>query len=227
MVDAIAEALTRAVAAGYWVAPVVALVGGALTAANPCVIGMVPVMVAYVAGRPGEGGVRRSFLLSLTFAGGLTLTFTGLFLLTWAAHSLVRTSVWTYAAAAVCLLMGLQMLGLLDLEIPAPSWAAPSSRGFLGALLLGMLFGLTSLPCAGPVLLALLAVLPTTGMAFGALLLAAYGLGHCVLIIGAGTSVGLVERALAARGLQKAAGRLKAAGGVLALGAGLYLLFLA
>ena len=227
MVDAIAEAVTRAVAAGFWLAPLVALVGGAMTAANPCVLGMVPVMVAYVAGRPGEGGVRRSFLLSLAFAGGLTLTFTGLFILTWAAHGVVRASAWIYVAASVCLLMGLQMLGLLRIEIPAPSWAAPSSRGFTSALLLGMLFGLTSLPCAGPVLLALLAVLPTTGMAFGALLLAAYGLGHCVLIIGAGTSVGFVERTLAARGLQKAASGLKAAGGVLAVCAGLYLLFLA
>jgi len=226
MVDAIAEGLTRAVAAGLWLAPVVALVGGAMTAANPCVLGMVPVMVAYVAGRPGKGGVRRSFLLSLAFAGGLTLTFTGLFLLTWAAHSLVRASVWTYAAAAVCLIMGLQMLGLLRIDIPAPSWAAPTSRGFAGALLLGMLFGLTSLPCAGPVLLALLAVLPTTGMAFGALLLAAYGLGHCVLIIVAGTSVGLVQRALAARGLQRATSMLRTVSGILSLCAGLYLLLL-
>lgn len=227
MVDPMAEALTRAVAAGVWLAPLLALVGGAMTAANPCVLGMVPVMVAYVAGRPGEVGARRSFLLSLAFAGGLTLTFTGLFLLTWAAHSVVRASVWTYVAATVCLLMGLQMLGLLRIEIPAPSWGAPAARGFLGAVFLGMLFGLTSLPCAGPVLLALLAVLPTTGMAFGALLLAAYGLGHCVLIIAAGTSVGLVERALAARGLQRAATGLKAAGGILALCAGLYLLWLA
>jgi cytochrome c-type biogenesis protein len=119
------------------------------------------------------------------------------------------------------------MLGLLRVHIPAPSWSAPPSRGFAGALLLGMLFGLTSLPCAGPVLLALLAVLPTTGMAIGALLLAAYGLGHCVLIIGVGTSVGLVERALAARGLQRATSGLKAAGGVLALCAGVYLLLVA
>jgi cytochrome c-type biogenesis protein len=227
MVDAIAEGLARATATGLWLAPLAALAGGVLTAANPCVLGMVPVMVAYVAGRPSERSVGRSFLLSLVFAAGLTLTFTALFLATWAAHSLVRASVWTYLAAAVCLLMGLQMLGLLRFEVPAPSWAAPASRGFAGALLLGMLFGLASLPCAGPVLLALLAVLPTTGMAFGALLLAAYGLGHCVLIVGAGTSVGLVDRALAARGLHAAAGRVKTAGGVLAVGAGLYLLFVA
>jgi len=225
MSDAIAEGLTRAVAAGFWLAPPAAFAGGALTAANPCVLGMVPVMVAYVAGRPGEGSVRRSFLLSLVFAAGLTLTFTALFLATWAAHSLVRASVWSYLAAAVCLLMGLQMLGLLRLEIPAPAWAAPAARGFAGALVLGMLFGLTSLPCAGPVLLALLAVLPVTGLAFGALLLAAYGLGHCALVIGAGTSVGFVGRVLSARGLHAAAARMKAAGGVLAVGAGLYLLF--
>jgi cytochrome c biogenesis protein CcdA len=225
MIEAIADGLTRAVTAGVWLAPLAALAGGALTAANPCVLGMVPVTVAYVAGRPGGASARRSFLLSLIFAFGLTITFTALFLATWAAHSLLRASVWSYAAAAVCLLMGLQMLGVLRLEIPAPAWGAPAARGAAGALLLGMLFGLVSLPCAGPVLLALLAVLPATGMAYGALLLAAYGLGHCLLIVAAGTSVGFVQRALTTRRLFRAASAVKAVGGVLAFGAGLYLLF--
>lgn len=219
----LAAALAGLSGPGLWLAPLLALVGGVLTAANPCVIGMVPVMLAFVA-RPPAAGPRRPLLMSLAFAVGLTLTFTGLFVAAWLARGIARSEVWTYVAAALCLAMGLQMLGVLKLELPAPAWSAPAARGPLGALLLGVLFGFTSLPCAGPVLVALLAVAATTGAAFGALLIAAYGLGHCALVIAAGTSWGLVERTLASRGLVRALERLHLAAGVLVLGVGLYLL---
>ncbi|MCM2254182.1 MAG: sulfite exporter TauE/SafE family protein [Vicinamibacteria bacterium] len=219
----LAAALAGLTGPGLWLAPLLALVGGVLTAANPCVIGMVPVMLAFVAGPPAATP-RRPLLMSLAFAGGLTLTFTGLFVAAWLARGIARSAVWSYVAAAVCLAMGLQMLGVLKLELPVPAWSAPAARGPLGALLLGVLFGFTSLPCAGPVLVALLAVAATTGAAFGALLVAAYGLGHCALVIAAGTSWGLVERTLASRGLVRALERLHLAAGVLVLGVGLYLL---
>lgn len=221
----LAAALAGLTGPGLWLAPLLALVGGVLTAANPCVIGMVPVMLAFIARPPAAGPRRpRPLLMSLAFAGGLTLTFTGLFVAAWLARGIARSEVWTYLAAAVCLAMGLQMLGVLKLELPALAWSAPAARGPLGALLLGVLFGFTSLPCAGPVLVALLAVAATTGAAFGALLIAAYGLGHCALVIAAGTSWGLVERTLASRGLVRALERLHVAAGVLVLGVGLYLL---
>lgn len=224
MVDSLAGLLTRTLESGPWLAPLVAFAGGVVTAANPCVLGMVPVAVAYVAGRSEAGSLASSLRLSLAFALGLTLTFTALFALSVGTHGLLGSGVWGYVAAAVCILMGLQMLGLLRLEIPAPSWTPPTSRGVGGALALGMLFGLTSLPCVGPVLLTLLAVLPTIGVASGAVLMAAYGLGHCLLVVAAGTSVGFAQRALTTRRLFRAAAAVRVGGGALAIGAGAYLL---
>ena len=60
-----------------------------MTAANPCVLAMVPLMVGYVAGQ-NVRGVGRSFLLSLTFSIGLTIMFAILFMATWAASSVLR-----------------------------------------------------------------------------------------------------------------------------------------
>ena len=145
MLEAITDSLAGTVQNNPWLGPLAAFAGGLLTAANPCVLAMVPLMVGYVAGQ-NTRSVLRSFLLSLAFSIGLTITFAILFMATWAVGSVLRAVWWTYIAAAVCLLMGLHLLGLLKFQIPAPQGVKPSQRGFIGAILLGMLFGLVSLP---------------------------------------------------------------------------------
>jgi len=224
--DALTENLARAVQGNPWIAPLAALLGGLLTAANPCVIAMVPLMVGYVAGHGTDSKrhVARSFLLSLTFSIGLTCTFAMLFLATWAASSILRASWWSYIAGGVCLLMGLHLLGVLDVKIPAPAGMQPRTRGFVGALLLGMLFGLVSLPCAGPVLVTLLAVVPLKGIAFGATLLAAYSLGHCGLVLAGGVSMGMVQHMADSKGWTRGLAILRCVAGVLIVGVGLWVL---
>jgi len=229
MLDTLTENLAHTVQNNPWLAPLAALLGGLLTAANPCVLAMVPLMVGYVAGQEARG-LGRSFLLSLTFSVGLTITFAVLFLFTWAASSVLAASWWRYVAAGVCLLMGLHLVGLLHVRIPAPAGAAASAlsgrrgKGLGGALLLGMLFGLISLPCAGPVLLALLAVVPLSGTAFGSVLLIAYSLGHCGLVLAGGTSMGLVQQMADSRGWSRAAELLRRLAGGQILLVGVFLL---
>lgn len=224
MFDQLTESLAATIESQPWLAPLAALLGGVLTAANPCVLAMIPLMVAYVAGQKAHG-VARSFLLSLTFSIGLTLMFAVLFLATWAVSSVLRTTWWTYVAAAVCLIMGLHMTGVLNLRIPAPAGVPPSRQGYVGALLLGLLFGLVSLPCAGPILLTLLAVVPLYGVAFGALLLGFYSLGHCGLVLAGGTSMGLVQRLVDSRGWNGGTAVVRVLAGVLISLVGLWLLF--
>ncbi|UCD30139.1 MAG: cytochrome c biogenesis protein CcdA [Planctomycetota bacterium] len=223
MLEALTESLTDTMQNNVWLAPLAALAGGLLTAANPCVLAMVPLMVGYVAGQ-NVRGVWRSFLLSLTFSIGLTITFAILFMATWAASSVLRAAWWTYVASAVCLLMGLHLLGVLSFQIPAPKGIKPSQRGFVGAFLLGMLFGLVSLPCAGPILMALLAVIPLKGAVFGGTLLIAYSLGHCGLILVGGTSMGLVQRMADSKGWNRLINVLRRLAGALIVFVGIILL---
>ncbi|MEP0844150.1 MAG: cytochrome c biogenesis protein CcdA [Phycisphaerae bacterium] len=224
MLESLTSSLVQIIQSNVWLAPLAALVGGMLTAANPCVLASIPLMMAYVAGQEGRPGVARSFLLSLTFAVGLTITFSIMFLTTWAASSILRANWWLYIAAAVCLLMGLHLLDILHIKIPVPAGVRPSRKGLIGALLLGMLFGLVSLPCAGPILLVLLSIIPLKGAAFGGTLLVAYSLGHCVLILVGGMSMGLVETLVASKGLQQANLWSKRIAGVLVMGVGVFLL---
>ncbi len=224
MLDSFAENLGEIIKANAWLAPLAALVGGLLTAANPCVIAAAPLMVGYVAGQE-KRTVGRSFLLSLTFTIGLTIMFGLIWFSVWSASSLLPTAWWKYIAVVVCLLMGLHLLGVLHLRIPALSGLQPRQTGFLGALLLGLLFGLISMPCAGPVLLALSAMTPLYGIAFGVMLLVAYSLGHCGLVLVGGTSMGFVQKLADSKGWTRGTDALRRVAGVLIAGVGIYLLF--
>ncbi len=224
MLEQWAESLAQVMKTNFWLAPLAALVGGLLTAANPCVLAAAPLMVGYVAGQQRRT-VLRSFLLSLTFAAGLTVMFGLIWFGVWSASTLLPTAWWKYIAAAVCLVMGLHLLGVLRFTIPTPAGMQPKRRGFLGALLLGLLFGLISMPCAGPVLAALVVVTPLYGLAFGMLLLVAYSLGHCGLVIVGGTSIGFVQRLADSKGWTRGTALLRRLAGVLIIGVGAWLLF--
>ncbi len=224
MLEQWAQSLAEVMKTNFWLAPLAALVGGLLTAANPCVLAAAPLMVGYVAGQE-KRTVVRSFLLSLTFAVGLTIMFGLIWFGVWSASTLLPVAWWKYIAVAVCLLMGLHLLGALRFQLPVPARLQPKQRGFVGALLLGLLFGLISLPCAGPVLGALIVVTPLYGLAFGVMLLVAYSLGHCGLVIVGGTSIGFVQRLADSKGWTRSTAILRRVAGVLIAGVGLWLLF--
>ena len=225
MLDAVTESLIQVVQGNAWLAPLAAFAGGLMTAANPCVLAMVPLMVAYVAGQEARS-TARSFFLSLIFSAGLVGMFSVLFLVPWAASSILRADWWSYVAAGVCLLMGLHLVGALTWRLPSFGMVQPKYRGVVGAFLLGLLFGLVSLPCAGPVLLAVLSLVPLKGSLYGGVLLVSYGLGHCGLILIGGTSMGLVQRIADSEKWNRSLGVMRGGTGVVIFLIGLYLLFI-
>jgi len=179
--------------------------------------------MSFVAGRRENASLLRAFLLSLVFVFGLAVTFTALGMLAALAGKMYGDvpRVWNFVVAVVCAVMGLHLMGVVTVPIPALGGKVqPKTRGLLGAFLLGLLFGLVSAPCAAPVLIVLLTYLAGSGssVAWGGTLLIVYALGHSVLILLAGTSVGaarqLIENKKATRVLEMLR---RGAGGVIVL----------
>ena len=227
-----AEALARAAEGSAVAAPFAALLGGALTALNPCVLAMVPLMVGFAAGiagrqaetAPGRRIWPRTLAFSLVFVAGFALELAVLFAVLGPAVQWVSAVWWQYILAAICLAVGAHLLGVLRLPaIPVPG-AVSRTAGFAGALVLGFLFGLISLPCTGPVLLLLIGLVPEIGPARAGWLLFLYGVGHCLLIVAVGTSVGVAGSLIASTRLQTAARRMRQVAGVLVVGAGVWML---
>jgi cytochrome c biogenesis protein CcdA len=200
MLDGLVANVGQYVHANPWLALVAVFVGGILTASNPCVLAMIPLMMSFVAGRREEApNLLRAFVLSLVFVLGLAVTFTALGMIAALAGKLYGdvSSAWNWIVAAVCVVMGLHLMGALTIPIPSLGGRLqPKTRGLLGALLLGLLFGVVSAPCAAPILVVLLTYLAgsNSSIPWGGALLLVYALGHSVLILIAGTSMGAARQ---------------------------------
>ncbi len=226
-IESLSEHLAAVIAQNPALAPLAAFLGGALTALNPCVLVMVPLLVGFSAGLVGQGVAqrpwRRTLGFSLLFVVGFALELALLFSVFAGAAALLGAPWWRYVIVAVCLVAALHLLGWLRLPaIPMPAVVARAA-GVLGALTLGFVFGVVSLPCTGPVLLLLLGLVPQIGPPRAGGLLFAYGLGHSLLLLLAGTSVGAAA-ALARPGwLQTATVWVRRAAAALILAGGAWL----
>lgn len=215
----------RLIAESPWFAPVVVFAGGVVTAANPCVLATVPLLMAYVAGRDDVHSLRRGITLSLTFVAGLSCVFAALGVIAALAGTMLGDTgpVWDYVVLTVCLLMGAHLVGWIEVPLPNVT-VTPRLHGLPGAFLLGGLFGVVSSPCATPILVVVLAYVASSDAspAYGALLLAAYALGHSLLILAAGASAGLARSMVRSERLANAGRALRAVAGVLIAAVGVF-----
>lgn len=224
----ILESISNMITESGWVAPLLALVAGLLTSFTPCSLSSIPLVVGYVGG-VGQRDTKRSFLLSLTFAGGAAVTFTTLGVAASIAGRLMGTSAnWWYILLGVLMvLMALQIWEVFEIVPSSYLLAKNTKRGFLGAFIAGVLGGIFSSPCSTPVLIALLAIVAGKGsILWGAVLLLLYSIGHGILVVVAGTSVGFVQRLSANEKYGKVSTLLKITMGTFILLIGLYMFYL-
>ncbi len=221
------ESLTHYISGNPTVAVLAVFAGGLLSAASPCVLAIMPLVIGYVGGHSG-GDRRKALAYSLSFALGLALTFT---LLGAAAALLGRMMgdvgrIWYWIVAGIAIAMGLSLMGVFQVRLPGAAQVKTTQRGVIGAFLLGLLFGVVSSPCATPVLIIILTFVATQGqVVYGTVLLFVYALGHCALIILAGVAAGLVEAFVQGRGIQNFAQWTKRISGGLIVLAGLWILY--
>lgn len=210
-----------------WLAPLLSFVAGVFTSFTPCSLSSIPLIIGYVGGCGIEP--RKAFRLSVVFVIGSAVTFTILGVIASAMGSLVGTANrWWYLALGVLMvLMALQTWEVYDF-VPATYLVSRNRRkGYVGALIAGILGGIFCSPCATPVLVVLLGLVASEGsILWGALLLLTYSLGRGALALIAGTSVGLVRRLSQSERYGTLNHTLRLVMGALILAIGLYMFYL-
>jgi cytochrome c-type biogenesis protein len=160
----------------------------------------IPLIVGFISGQ-GRVSTGRAFGIASLFATGILLTIAGVGLLTAAAGRMLGdVGYWgNYFVAVVFFLVGLHLLGVIPMPWSGPGQVGMKRKGLLAAFMLGLIFGVALGPCTfaymAPILGVAFKVAKTTVL-YSAALLLAYGIGHCAVIVVAGTSTELVQRYL-------------------------------
>ncbi len=199
---------------------------------SPCHLTSIPLVVAHVNGDGAPPPFRRAFRLSSLFALGTLVSIAGIGLLTALAGRVAGdVGPWgTWLVAAVFLVMGLNLLGVVPLPSGLSGPTGSSQKGPGGALMLGLVFGVALGPCTFAFMGPLLGLAFRSGSTQGSLggwLILLYGLGHAGLIALAGASTGLVQQLLNWNGRERGSRWLKHGSGVAVILGGLYFLWTA
>ncbi|MFL6446348.1 MAG: protein-disulfide reductase DsbD family protein [Bryobacteraceae bacterium] len=128
---------------------------------TPCVFPMIPITVSFFLGQDTRGGKRGALAQALVFCLGIVVLFTALgFLVTAVAGPFgvvqLGSSPWVNSfISLVFFVFGLSLLGAFELTLPSSFLTklntASQAGGYVGTLLMGLTFSLTSFACIGPI----------------------------------------------------------------------------
>jgi thiol:disulfide interchange protein DsbD len=141
---------------------------GALSLLTPCVFPMVPITVSYFTGRT-EKDRGRAVSQAIVYGAGIVATFTGvgvalaLFFGASGLNQLAANPWLNLGIASLFIAFALNLFGVFDLALPAALLTRASTvdagkRRYVGTLLMGLAFTLTSFTCTAPFLGTLLVV---------------------------------------------------------------------
>jgi cytochrome c-type biogenesis protein len=224
--------LTKAVEATPAIAIVASFTWGILSILlSPCHLSSIPLIVGFI-DQQGRMSTRRAFFISTLFAIGILVTIGAIGAVTAAAGRMMGDvgRYGNYFVAVIFFLVGLYLLDILPMPWSGPGQVGMKRKGLLAALILGLVFGIALGPCTFAYMAPMLGVtfrVASTSLLYGIILLVAYGVGHCSVIVLAGTSTELVQRYLNWSEKSKGTTVVKKVCGILVILGGLYLIYAA
>lgn len=197
-------------------------------ALSPCHMASIPLIVSYVAGQEKGLHTKNAAFYAVAFTIGLFITIA----LVGIICSLLGRMMgdvgpwWTIIVGVILLWVALDMLGVQGCSLSGNMMARLRVRGMGGAFVLGLAYGVLSGSCTFGFIAPILAIITIQQkIATGVLFIVLFGIGHCIPIAVAGSSMALVRRLLENSRFQQGGMWFRRIAGVAIAGLGSYFIF--
>jgi len=163
---------------------------------SPCHLASIPLIVAYVGGQQKALKPRQAGAYSVLFTVGLfvTITFIGVICALLGRMLGDVGNYWQIFIGAILIWVSLGILGVEKLSVSGNILTRLNLRGFSGALILGLAYGVLSGTCTFGFIAPILAIITVQKqIGTGVLYILLFALGHCLPILIAGSSTALVQ----------------------------------
>jgi len=223
-------ALSHAIEGAPLIAVAASFIWGILSIVlSPCHLTSIPLLIGYLSNQR-ELSTKKAFHLSIIFSVGIFVSIAVIGGITAAAGRILGDigKIGNYVVAMVFLIFGLSLLGILPLNFPGLSILKSQRKGYFSVLFLGLVFGLALGPCTFAFMAPMLGIvfnLTAKNLLYGLVLLSAFAVGHCAVIIAAGTSTRLVQQITKWDEQSKGITIIRKTCGILVLLGGIYLVY--
>lgn len=201
---------------------------GSITAVAPCSLISVPLLVgsavAMNSDLDGRKRVLYTYAFATLFALGVMISFSILgYIVAKFGGFFSIAPMWAYVVAAMMsVLIGLYAWGVLGEVDKSSIMQHLITFRLFGGFLIGIIFGLVSTPCASAPLVAIVTVAANSGYIYAYALILTFALGHSLLLLAAGVSVGFAQSITSNNTLSKFSTYLNKAFALMLMGFGFY-----
>jgi len=208
-----------------------AFFSGSITAAAPCSLVAVPLLVgsAVALNKDLKGRKKALYTYAFTalFALGVAMSFSVLgFIVAKFGGFFSVAPLWAYLiAGGVSILIALYAFGIfVEIDKSRIIHKLIHYRLF-GGFLIGLIFGLVSTPCASAPLFAIISLAGESGYVYAYSLILVFALGHSLLLLLAGVSVGFAQSIVSSKTVAKISNVVNKGFALLLVGFGVYFFY--
>ncbi|MDM5271742.1 cytochrome C biogenesis protein [Sulfurovum sp. zt1-1] len=201
---------------------------GSITAVAPCSLVSVPLLVgsAVALNKDLEGRkkVFYTYAFASLFAIGVMISFSilGLIVAKFGGFFSVAP-MWAYLLASILsILIGLYAWGVLGEVNKSLIMMHLIKYRLFGGFLIGIIFGLVSTPCASAPLVGMITVAANSGYVYAYGLILTFAIGHSMLLLIAGISVGFAQSVTSNKVVAKVSNSINKGFALMLIGLGFY-----
>ena len=168
----------------------ISFLGGLIASVSPCSLSMLPLIVGYVGGYSDEKPTK-ILVQMLFFVLGASIVFSIIGIICALTGKIfVGNPYFSLIVASIILIMGLNIVGVLEFQMPVLIKEIPQNNfnnDFLYPILLGAVFAIIGTPCSTPILASIMAFASmSANIAQSVLMLFLFSLGQGIILIFAG-----------------------------------------